>query len=139
VIDSSSPPNPVLAAPVTFTTTVMRPGGMAGGGGGGESNSGNPAMPVILSVSQNIVASDINGLVSIVPSSGSFSAPLVVDVGITGGTNASLDDLLQVVAAPAASDNAIASSLNGRTRPQQKNQEFITNGKGTSLLVPLSH
>jgi hypothetical protein len=132
VIDSSSPPNPVLAAPVTFTTTVMRPGGIVGGGGGGESNSRNPAMPVILSVSQNIAASDINGLASIVPSSGSLSPPLEVDVGVTAGTSASLDDPLQVVAALAALNSTSVSSLNRRTWPQQKNQEFIPNGKGTS-------
>lgn len=106
VTDSSSPPNPVLAAPVTFTTTVLRPGDMTGGGGGGESNSGNPAMPVILAVNQSVVASDINGLASMTPSSGSFSPPLEVDVGATAATTASLNDPLQVVVPPIAPANS---------------------------------
>jgi hypothetical protein len=99
VADSSSPPNPVLGASVMFQTTVLRPGGMPGGGGG-ESNSGNPAMPVILEVTQNSSASDIHGLANIVPSSGGFSGPLEVDVAVTAGTSASLDYPLQVVVPP---------------------------------------
>ncbi len=51
VIDSSTPPNVVVAAPVVFQTTVLRPGGMSIGPGDGESYPGNPSMPVILSVS----------------------------------------------------------------------------------------
>lgn len=99
VTDSSSPPNPVLAAPVLFQTTVMRPGGAPPAGGGGETNPINPAMPVILSVSQSSATSDINGLVSIVPSSGGFSPPLEVDVWVTAGTTALLDYPLEVLPA----------------------------------------
>jgi hypothetical protein len=95
VTDSASPPDPVLAAPVTFQTTVMRSGRSSGGG---ESNSGNPATPVILATSQIMAASDIHGLTSFVPTSEGFSAPLEVDIGITAGTNASLNDSLQVLA-----------------------------------------
>ncbi len=98
IIDSSSPPNPVLGATVTFQTTIMRPGGIVGSGGGGENNSSNPAMPVILGVNQISVSSDINGLASIVPSSGGFNGPLEVDVGVTTGTGASLNYTLQMVA-----------------------------------------
>jgi IPT/TIG domain len=93
VTDSSSPPNPVLGATVTFLTTVMRGGATNGGG----NNPGNADMPVILAVNQNTVSSDINGFASMVPSSGGFSGPLQVDVGVTAGTNASLNYLLQVV------------------------------------------
>jgi hypothetical protein len=104
VTDSSSPPNPVLAATVTFLSTVLRPGGSSSAGGSGETNSGNSGMPVILSVTQSSVTSDVNGLASIVPSSGSFSAPLEVDVMATAGTNATLNDVFQVVVPlPAAS------------------------------------
>ncbi len=91
VTDSSSPPNPVIAANVAFLTTVLRPGGISAGG--------NPVLPVILQVSQNNATSDLNGLASIVPSAGSFSAPLEVDVGVTAGTSASLDDPLEVLTA----------------------------------------
>jgi len=100
VTDSSTPPNPVLGATVTFLTTVLRPGGTGPGGGGGETISGNPAMPVILKVNQSSAASDANGLASIVPSSSGFSGPLEVDVAVTAGASASLDYPLQIVAPP---------------------------------------
>ena len=82
VTESSSPPNPVLGAAVTFLTTVLRHGGTAPGDGGGETKSGNPAMPVILKVTQSSAASDVNGLANIVPSSSGFSGPLEVDVAV---------------------------------------------------------
>ncbi|MGO9085762.1 MAG: IPT/TIG domain-containing protein [Candidatus Sulfotelmatobacter sp.] len=100
VTDSASPPNPVLAAPVLFQTTVMRPGGAPPAGGNGETNPTNPAMPVILNVSQSNVTTDINGLASIVPASGSFSPPLEVDVGATAGTTAQILCPLQLLPAP---------------------------------------
>ena len=90
VTDSSSPPNPVLAANVTFVTTVVRPGDE-------ETNPTNPVLPVILSVGQTVVPSDISGLASIVPSGGGFSPPLEVDVGSTAGANAALDDPLELL------------------------------------------
>jgi hypothetical protein len=98
VTDSSSPPNSVLGAPVAFLTTVLRPGGAASGGGGGDTNTSNPAMPVILNVSQSSDASDSNGLASIVPSSAGYDAPLEVDVGVTAG-NASLNFPLKLLPA----------------------------------------
>ncbi|SPF31603.1 putative lipoprotein [Candidatus Sulfotelmatobacter kueseliae] len=101
VTDSSSPPNPVLAAPVLFQTTVLRPGGSPPAGGNGETNPINPAMPVILSVTQTNATTDINGLASVTPSSGSFSPPLEVNVAVTAGTTAQLDDSLEVLPAPA--------------------------------------
>jgi hypothetical protein len=94
VTDSSSPPNPVVAAPVTFQTTVLRPTGSPVPSGGGETTSTNPAIPVILSVSQTSTTTDLTGSASIVPSSGGFSAPVEVDVGITAGIGVSLDDPL---------------------------------------------
>ena len=100
VTDSASPPNPVLAASVLFQTTVMRPGGTPPGNGNGETNPTNPAMPVILSVSQSSVTTDINGLASIVPASGSFSPPLEVAVGATAGTTAQIMCPLQLLPAP---------------------------------------
>jgi len=112
VTDSSSPPNPVLAAPVQFQTTVLRPGGSPPAGGNGETNTTNPAMPVILSVSQTSATTDINGLASIVPSSAGFSPPLEVNVGVTAGTSATLNDLLEVLPALPAGDSPA-----GRARP----------------------
>jgi len=97
VVDSSSPPNPVIAAPVAFQTTMLRPTGTPTPGVGGEANPINPAMPVILSTSQSNATTDLNGLASIVPSSGGFNAPLEVNVAITAGTSTALDDPLLVL------------------------------------------
>jgi len=92
VTDSASPPNPVMAAPVSVLTTVLRSGGMSPGPGGDD--PGNPAMPVILSAIQSSATSDSNGLVSVVPGSGGFSAPVEVDVSLSAGTSALIDDAL---------------------------------------------
>jgi hypothetical protein len=88
VTDSDAPPNLVLGAAVAFQTTVLRPGGNAPGAGNGETNPTNPAMPVILQVSQSSATTDVNGLANITPSSGGFSAPVGVDVAVTAGNGA---------------------------------------------------
>lgn len=98
VTDSSSPPNTVLAAPVLFQTTVLRPLATPPAGG-------NPVTPIILSVSQSTVVSDINGLASLIPSSGGFSAPLEVDVTVAAGTGATLNDPLEILPGLPATEN----------------------------------
>jgi hypothetical protein len=85
VTDFSSPPNPVIAAPVSFLSTVLRPGGTSTGGG-------KSAMPTILGVSLSSAVTELSGVASIVPSSAGFSPPLEVDVAVTAGVGASLDD-----------------------------------------------
>ena len=102
VTDSSVPPNSVIAASVSFLTTVLRPGGASPGGGNGETNPTNPAMPVILQVSQSSATTDINGLASVAPSAGGFSAPLEVDVAVTAGVGGFLDYPLELLPAPPA-------------------------------------
>jgi hypothetical protein len=114
-VDFASPPHAVLGAPVLFQTTVMRPGGSTSSGGSGETNPINPAMPVILSASQSTVASDINGLASITPSSGGYSPPLEVDVVITTGIAAALDDPLELLPALTSEDSAAGTN----SLPQQ--------------------
>ena len=111
VTDSSSSPNPVIAAGVLFQTTVLRPGGGSPAGGNGETNPSNPVMPVILSVTQTNATTDLNGLASIVPSGGNFSPPVEVDVAITAGTNAQLNDPLELLPALADTNNT------DRTKP----------------------
>ena len=105
VTDSSSPPNPVIGASVTFLTTVLRPGGMPSDGDSGESESGNPAISVILKVSQNSAVTDVNGLASIVPSAGGFSPPVEVDVQVTAGVSGWLDYPLEVFPAMTIGDS----------------------------------
>lgn len=116
VTDSSAIPNPVMAGPVTFLTTVLRPGGTTIGTGN-ETNSGNPAMPVILKVSQSSTTTDINGLANIVPSSGGFSAPVEVDVGVTAGTSAMLDYPLEVLATEATGTVVSGTRMPPGSRP----------------------
>jgi hypothetical protein len=88
---------------VAFLTTVLRPGGIPPAGSNGETQSGNPATPVILQVSQSSATTDVNGLASIVPSAGGFSAPLEVDLAVTAGTSAFIDYPLELL--PAASNS----------------------------------
>jgi hypothetical protein len=106
VTDSASPPDPVLGASVAFQTTVLRPGGNTSGGGNGETNPTNPAMPVILQVSQSTLATDVNGLASLTPSSGGFSPPLEVDVTAASGTGAVLDYQLEELPVAASGKNS---------------------------------
>jgi hypothetical protein len=88
VVDSASPPDPVLGAAVNFETTVMRPA---------NGTSGEPDTPVILSVSQSNIVSDADGLANIAPSSAGFGGPLQVNVMAAAGTNALLDYPLQLL------------------------------------------
>lgn len=88
VTDSSSPPNPVLGAAVSFENLVERPPAPSAGG---------PVMPNILSVSQSSAQSDVNGLASFQPSAGSFNGTLQVDVLATAGITATLNYALQAV------------------------------------------
>jgi hypothetical protein len=99
VTDFSAPPNPVIAASVTFLTTILRPGGTSPTSGSGETNPANPAMPVILQVNQSAATTDLNGLASTVPSELSFSPPVEVDVTATAGISAFLDFPLKVLPA----------------------------------------
>lgn len=110
VTDSQTPPNSVLNAQVLFQTTLLRQGGTSPEIGDGETNAQNPAMPVILSVSQSSTVTDINGLANIIPSRGSFSPPFVVDVLVMAGT--SVDVPLQVL--PGSSESSSSPS----TQPQ---------------------
>lgn len=80
VVDSAASPHPVLAAPVSFLTTVLGSGGTVPGVDIGDTRPGNPAMPVILKVTQTNATTDANGLAGISPLSGGFSAPVEVDV-----------------------------------------------------------
>jgi hypothetical protein len=100
VTDSASPPDSVLGAVVAFQTVVMRPAASVPAGGSAGDNGGDPALPVILSVSQTSVQSDANGMARLTPSTGGFSGPLEIQVAATAGTTAALQNVLQ--AFPAA-------------------------------------
>jgi len=99
VTDSSSPPNSIMAAPISFFVTVER------NATGDSGNDGNPVQPVILAVSQTSASTDMNGFANIVPSASGFGAPVEVDVSVTAGVSAGLDYPLQVLQ-PQSNQNA---------------------------------
>jgi len=103
VTDSATPPNPVLGASVLFQSTVMRPTGSDLTPTPGDPTLTQTGMPVILSSSQSTVQSDVNGLASLVPSVGSFTGPLAIQIQVSAGTTAVLQDELESV--PASSGN----------------------------------
>ena len=104
VTDSSTPPNPVLGASVLFQSMVMRPPGNDLTLTPGDPSSTQTGMPVILSASQITVQSDVNGLASLVPSVGSFTGTLQIQIQVSAGTTAVLQSELETV--PAASGNS---------------------------------
>ncbi|MGO8797117.1 MAG: IPT/TIG domain-containing protein [Candidatus Sulfotelmatobacter sp.] len=90
VTDSSTPPNPVLGAGVLFQSTVVRPAGNA--------LAGTPSgATIILSASQNTEQSDANGLASIVPSLGAFSGVLEIEIQVSAGTTALLQEEVESI------------------------------------------
>jgi len=117
VVDSAPSPHPVVAAPVSFLTTVLRPGGMVREVGSGDTNPGNPAMPVILKVTQYNASTDSNGLASIVAASGGFSAPVEVDVMATAGTGATLDNPLLIFPPPSNENDSAGAEIPVIVRP----------------------
>lgn len=95
VTDSSSPPNPVLAASVVFQSTVMRPTGSGLSMVVGDSSSTQTGVPTILSSVQTSVQSDGNGLARFVPTTGSFTGLLDAEIQISAGTAALIQDVLE--------------------------------------------
>jgi len=105
VTDSSTPPNPVLGAGVLFQSTVLRPIGNDLTLTSSGPTVTQPGMPVILSASQTTVQSDVNGLASFVPSVGSFTGPLEIEIEVTAGTTAALQDMMETFPAAGSEDN----------------------------------
>ncbi len=97
VTDSSTPPNPVLAASVLFQATLMRPTGSGLTMAPTDPTVTQTGMPVILSASQSTALSDVNGLASFIPSPGSFAAPLEIQIQILAGATASLQDEMEII------------------------------------------
>ena len=99
VTDNSTPPNPILGASVLFQSTVLRPGGNDPTLVPGDPIVTQTETPVILSASQNTITSDDNGLASVVPSVGSFTGPLEIDIQVSAGATAVLEDELESIPA----------------------------------------
>lgn len=80
-------PSPVLGASVLFQSTVLRPVG--------NSSGVQTGMPVILGATQVGVQSDANGLASFVPTAGSFTGTLEIEILVSAGTAAPLQDVME--------------------------------------------
>jgi hypothetical protein len=104
VTDSSTPPNPVLGASVLFQSVIIRPVGNDMTVVTGDGTETQPAMPVILSSAQVSVQSNANGLASIVPSVGTFTGLLEIELQASAGTTAELQNVMESF--PESSGNA---------------------------------
>ncbi len=93
VTDSASPPNSILGANVLFLSAVLRPPAQ-NPAPPGDPMPGQEGMPVLLSTNQSVVVTDANGLASILPSVGAFTGGLEVQIMISAGTSAALQDHL---------------------------------------------
>lgn len=89
VTDASSPPNPVQAASVKFSSLVFRPDYDVADEPIGETGRGTTPTPVILGSAQTTITSDANGLATLTPSAGSASGAVEIEVLATAGTSAS--------------------------------------------------
>jgi hypothetical protein len=85
VTDSSTADNPVMGVNVIFSTTLAQISSQ-NGGQGGETITGSGGMPVVLGQSQMQLATDVNGLASVVPSTGNVG-PCDVFITVRAGTN----------------------------------------------------
>ncbi len=88
VVDSSSPPHPVMGASIGFLAYIGRLPGNEPIIWAGESSISQPAMPVILAESQATVQSDFNGMSSFALSTGGVSGNVaVIGTAATGSSS----------------------------------------------------
>jgi hypothetical protein len=90
VTDSSTPANPVLGATVSIRGAMFLPNSDEPLESSGDETSSNHAMKVILGSFQNNLASDGNGIVSLVRSNGGLYRPMDLQMIIATGTSATL-------------------------------------------------
>lgn len=93
VINSSTPPNPVLGAGVAFQTIVARVQGDIPILWMGDTDISDNPLIVILGSSQTSLTSDLNGMVSLAPSSSGFQGALLLVGAGSVGTSAQTFEL----------------------------------------------
>jgi hypothetical protein len=87
VTDGSPAADPVLGVSVALQITLARPSSDTGNDGGDDDNfGGGTGQPVILAIYQAQLASDANGLVSMVPSVGGIRGALDVFIAANAGS-----------------------------------------------------
>ncbi|HJT72281.1 MAG TPA: IPT/TIG domain-containing protein, partial [Terriglobales bacterium] len=85
VVDSSSPPHPVLGASVAFVAYIGRITGNEPIVWAGQSTISQPAMPVILAESQLTIESDVNGIADFPISTAGVSGNVAIVGSATAG------------------------------------------------------
>jgi hypothetical protein len=110
VTDSSTPPNSVIAANVLFQSIVVRPVGSNLTLAPGDPAATQTGMPAILGSTQVSVPSDANGLASFVPSVGSLSGRLEIEIQVSAGTTAALQDVLEMFPEQTSGETSSAAS-----------------------------
>ena len=94
VVDSVSPPNPVMGASVVFQALVGRPAGDNLALATDPEWNNQNGMPIILSSTQVTVQSGSNGIASIIPSVSSFSGILELQIQVSAGS-ATIEDVME--------------------------------------------
>jgi hypothetical protein len=61
----------------------------------GDPTVTQPGMPVILGASQSTTTSDANGLANFLPTVGSFTGLLEIEIQVSAGTSAALEDVME--------------------------------------------
>jgi hypothetical protein len=119
VTDFSTPPNGVLGESVLFQSAVLRPvdNGLT------QTADDPSATPTILSESQISVQSDVNGLATFVPSVGTFTGPLEVEIQVSAGATATLQGQTEIFPA-GTGGNASPPTSRPRHRSVPTPREF---------------
>lgn len=102
VINSATPPNPVMGASVSFQSMIFLPDADSPVETIGDGGISQHPMKVLLGSSSRALATDTNGLVSLQPSLGGFSRPLEIEIMATTANGAALQYELPVLPALAS-------------------------------------
>jgi hypothetical protein len=111
VTDMSTPPNPILGASVLFQSSVLRPVGGDPILPPSDPPNTQTGMPVILSAGQTSVTSDANGLASFVPTVGSFTGLLDVEIQVSAGTAAAIEEVMESFPQSAGGNGSATTSI----------------------------
>jgi hypothetical protein len=127
VVDSSTPSNPVEGAAVSFVGMILRPDFDVYDGPADDNDGGTTGMPVILGSWQALGISDSTGSAGLVPSPGTVTGPLEIEVVATAGASAiqlfELESMDIATAVPGMTANASADSVKPRMSRRPRNSD----------------
>jgi len=100
ITNSATPANPVMGVTVNFQSMTFLPDNDAPVETSGDDGSSQHAMKVLLSSTQSSAVTDINGLVSLQPSTGGLMRPLEIEIAATTPNGGLLQYELPMLQAP---------------------------------------